>query len=325
MFIKILVLSLATSSFLSVLIQPVLGMEYPTRPIEIVCGYTAGSAIDITSRVVADLAKKYISQPVVVANKPGAGGSLAALEVVNSRPYGYKLFTNSTLYFAVTSKTQKLMFDPNLLVPIAGFMEYRDGIVVKGDSPWKTLDDLIAYGKKNPGKIRWSHIGRGTKPYLSAYLIFRKAGIETIDIPHKGAPEAISAVLGGHAEMVSAPFGPSLEHIKAGRLRALINYSDRRYSTLPQVPSSNELGYQEIGKLIPIGSLFTHKDTPEEIKKILIDCFKKVGEDPEYKKGFEKIGEEFRAEGPEFIKEIIKSAEEVSVPLLKEMGLYVER
>ncbi len=319
------VLALAMISFFGVWIQPALAVDYPARPIEIVIGYTAGSAIDLTARVVADVAKKYVPQPVVVVNKPGAGGSLAALEAVNSRPYGYKLFANSTLYFAVTSKTQKLMFDPSLLVPIAGFMEYRDGIVVKGDSPWKTLDDLIAYGKKNPKKIRWSHIGRGTKPYLAAHLIFRKAGVETIDIPHKGAPEAIAAVLGGHAEAVSAPFGPSLEHIKAGRLRALVNFSDRRYSTLPQVPSSIELGYQELGKLIPIGSLFAHKDTPEEIKKILIDCFRKVGEDPEYKKGFEKIGEEFRAEGPEFVKEAIKNAEEVSVPLLKEFGLYVEK
>ncbi len=323
MFRRISILIFAMVALFGVWIQPVFAVDYPTRPIEIVVGYTAGSAIDITARVVAELAKKYLPQPVVVVNKPGAGGSLAALEVVNSRSYGYKLFSNSTLYFAVTSKTQKLMFDPNLLVPVAGFMEYTDGIVVKGDSPWKTLDDLIAYGKKN--KIRWSHIGRGTKPYLAGHLIFKKAGIESIDIPQKGTPEAISAVLGGHVDFVSAPFGPSLEHIKAGRLRALVNYSDRRYHTLPQVPSSVELGYQELGKLIPIGSLYVHKDTPEDIKKVLIGCFRKVGEDPDYKKGFERIGEEFRSEGPEFIKEAIKNAEEVSVPLLKEFGLYVER
>jgi tripartite-type tricarboxylate transporter receptor subunit TctC len=325
MFPKPLALTLGAALFLSVFIQPGSAADFPTRPIEIVIGYTAGSAIDLTTRVVADVAKKHIAQPVIVVNKPGAGGSLAALEVFNSRPYGYKLFANSTLYFALTNKTQKLMYDPDLLVPIAGFMEYKDGIVVKGDSSWKTLDDLIAYGKKNPGKIRWTHIGRGTKPYLSVNLIFRKAGIEAIDIPQKGAPEAVTAVLGGHADLVSAPFGPSLGHMKAGRLRALVNFSDRRYESLPQVPSSIELGFQEPGKLIPIASLFMHKDTPEEIKKILIDSFRKVVNDPDCKKGMEKIEEDFRAEGPEGLKKIIKDAEEVSVPLLKELGLYVER
>ncbi len=325
MFPKPVAFTLAAVLILSVLAQPGLAADFPTRPIEIVVGYTAGSAIDLTARVFADSAKKYMAQPLVVVNKPGAGGGLAALEVFNSRPYGYKLFASSTLYFALTNKTQKLMYDPDLLVPIVGFMEYTDGIVVKGDSPWKTLDDLIAYGKKNPGKIRWTHIGRGTKPYLSVNLIFRKAGIEAIDIPQKGTPEAITAVLGGHADLVSAPFGPSLGHMKAGRLKALVNFSDRRYNTLPQVPSSIELGFQEPGKLIPIGSLFTHKDTPEEIKKILIDSFKKVVEDPECRKGMDKIGEEFRAEGPEGLRKIIKDAEEVSVPLLKELGLYVER
>jgi tripartite-type tricarboxylate transporter receptor subunit TctC len=113
--------------------------------------------------------------------------------------------------------------------------------------------------------------------------------------------------------------------MKAGRMRALVNYSDRRYQSLPEVPSSVEVGFQEVGKLIPVASLYMHKETPEEIKKILIDSFKKVVEDPECRKGMEKIGEDFRAEGPEGLKKIMKDAEEVSVPLLKELGLYVER
>jgi tripartite-type tricarboxylate transporter receptor subunit TctC len=325
MFPRTLALTLGAVLFLSVLIQPVLGAEYPTRTIEIFCGFTPGGSIDLAARVVGEVAKKYIGQPMVIVNKPGAGGSLAALEVVNAKPDGYKLFTNSTLYFAVTSKTQKTMFDPSVLVPLAGYMEYTDGIVVRGDSPWKTLPELIDYGKKNPRKIRWGHVGRGTKPYLCGILIFRKGGVEAIDIPYKGSADTITAILGGHVDVAFAPFLPSLEHFKTGKLRPLMNFSDNRYTTLPQIPSAVELGYQELGKMIPIASVFAHKDTPEEIKKILIDCFKKVGQDPEYRKGLEQIGEQCRPEGPEFVKEIIKSAEQVSVPLLKEFGLYVER
>jgi tripartite-type tricarboxylate transporter receptor subunit TctC len=324
MFGKILFLILAVSSFLGAFIQPVLAANYPTRTIEVYCGFSPGGSIDLAARVVGDVAKKYIKQPMVVLNKPGAGGSLAALEVAKSPADGYKLFTNSTMYFAVTSKTQKLMFDPSLLVPIAGFMEYTDGIVVKGDSPWKTLPEFIDYAKKNPGKIRWAHVGRGTKPFLAGHLIFRKAGIEAIDIPQKGSADAILAILGGHVDVAFSPFLPALEHLKSGKLRFLMNFSDRRYTTLPQVPSAVELGYEELGKMIPIASMFAHKDTPGEIKKILSDCFKKVFEDPEYKKGLDQIGEQPRPEGADFLAANIKSAEQVSVPLLKEFGLYEE-
>jgi tripartite-type tricarboxylate transporter receptor subunit TctC len=325
MFGKILVLFLAVGSFLGVFIQPVLAADYPTRTIEIMCGFTPGGSIDLAARVVGEVAKKYIGQPMVVVNKPGAGGSLAATDVVNAKPDGYKLFTNSTLYFAVTSKTQKTMFDTNLLVPLAGYMEYTDGIVVRGDSPYKTMKELVEYGKKNPGQIRWGHVGRGTKPYLCGILIFRKSGVEAIDIPYKGSADTITAILGGHVDVAFSPFLPALEHFKTGKLRALMNFSDQRYATLPQIPSAVEAGYPEIGKMIPIASIFAHKDTPEEIKKTLIDCFKKVFQDPEYKTGLAQIGEQPRPEGAEVLRQMIKSAEEVSVPLLKEFGLYVER
>jgi len=322
MFGKIVIVFLAMGSFSGAFIQPVLAADYPTRPIEICIGFSPGGSIDLAARVVAEMARKYIRQPMVILNKPGAGGSLAALEVAKSPANGYKLFTNSTMYFAVTSKTQKLMFDPSLLVPIAGFMEYTDGIIVRGDSPWKTLPELIDYAKKNPGKIRWAHVGRGTKPFLAGQLIFRKAGVEAIDIPQKGSADAILAILGGHVDVAFSPFLPALEHLKSGKLRFLMNFSDRRYTTLPQVPSAVELGYEDLGKMIPIASMFAHKDTPEEIKRILGDCFKKVFEDPGYKKGLDQIGEQPRPEGAEFLKANIKSAEQVSVPLLKEFGLY---
>ena len=107
----------------------------PPQPIEIYCPYLPGSSMDMTARLIGTIASKYLSQPMVVVNKAGASGSLCAAEVIRSKPDGYKLAILANLFFATTVKTQKITFDPNDLIPIANFMEYKLGIAVKGDSP----------------------------------------------------------------------------------------------------------------------------------------------------------------------------------------------
>ncbi len=297
--------------------------SYPTKTIEIMCPYTPGSSMDIMSRLIAEIAPKYLKQSVVVINKPGAAGSIAAADVISSPPDGYKLVTLTNFFFATTIKTQRVPFKQNDLVPIANFMEYKLGMIVKGDSPFKTFNELLEYGRKNPGKLRWAHTGRGITLHLNGLLIFRKAGVEAIDVPYKGSPEKLAALLGGHVDASTMVYGAVKDHVKAGKVRYLIFFSDRRYSDPSDVPSAVELGFPEAAKLITFVGLYAHKNTPEDIKKILINAFRNVYEDPEFKKGIEKIGEEPRFGGPEFLMEAIKRGEEVGVPIIKELGLYV--
>ena len=323
---KVLILILVTVSVGSIFFQPALGRDFPTKPIELVCPYAPGSSMDIVSRIVADLAPKYIGQPIVVVNKPGAGGSIAAADVISSKPDGYKLVMLTNFFFATTVKTQKIPFDPNDLTPIVNLYEYKLGLIVKGDSPWKTLSDLLDYAKKNPGKLRCAHGGRGITLHLNALLIFKKAGVDVIEVFYKGAsPEQISALLGGHVDAASMAFGAVKDHIKAGTIRYLVVFSDRRFSDLPTVPSAVELGFPEAAKLATFNGLYAHKNTPEDVKKTLFDAFKKIYEDQEFKKGVERMGDEPRFGGPEFIKEAIKKGEESGVPLIKELGLYLEK
>jgi tripartite-type tricarboxylate transporter receptor subunit TctC len=305
------------------LIQPALGKDYPAGPIEIVCPYTAGGPTDIIARLIGDTASKYLGQPVVVVNKPGAGGALAALDVIKSKPDGYKIANLTNMFFATTVKTQKIPFDPTYLVPIANFMEYRLGLIVRNEAPWTTLNDLLSYGKNNPGKLRWSHTGRGTIMHMQGLLVFRKAGIEAIDVPYPGNPESVIALLGGHVDATVMSYGTVQDQVKAGKIRYLTFFSTRRYSEQPNVPTSVELGFTEPAKLTAAVGLYVHKDTPEPIKKILIDAFKKTYENPEFRKGLANFGEEPRYGGPEFITDAIKKGEEVGVPIIKELGLYV--
>lgn len=308
----------------SMLIQPALGKEYPTRPIEIVVPYPPGNIMYNMSRAVADTAPKYLGQPLVVVSKPGAGGSIAAADAISSKPDGYKLVTLTSTFFSINTKTQKVPFDPNDLAPLVNFMQFKEGFCVRADSPWKTFNDLLDYGRKNPGKLRWAHTGRGVAPHIALLLIFRKAGVETIDVPYpQGTSEKLPALLGGHVDAASMPYGTIKDHVRAGKIRFLIFFTDRRFSDPSDVPTAVELGFPEVAKLAIYAPYFVHKDTPEEIKKTLISALTKTNEDPEFKKELEKVGEEPRFGGPEFIRESIKKAEEIAVPILKEFGLYV--
>jgi tripartite-type tricarboxylate transporter receptor subunit TctC len=309
--------------FIVISVQTASAQKYPTKPIEILIPYTPGATMDFLARMVGDLAPKYLGQPIVPVNKVGAGGSVAAAEVISSRPDGYKLMVTTNFFFAMTTKTQKIPFDPYHLAPLTNFLEYRNGLMVRGDSPWKTLKDLLDFARKNPGKLRWSHTGRGISQHMYGLLLFRKAGVETVDIPYPGNPEMLSALLGGHLEASFMVYGGARDHVKTGRVRYLVTVSDHRYDVMPEVPSAAELGFPEVAKLPTYVGFYIHKDTPEEIKNTLIEAFRKINDDPEFRKRFDALGEDPKFAGPAFMKEAIKEGEQLAVPILKEFGLYV--
>ena len=229
----------------------------------------------------------------------------------------------TNFFFASTTRTQKLPFDPYILVPIANFLEYRNGMLVKGDSPWKTLNDLLDFAKKNPGQLRWGHSGRGTSQHMYGLLLFRKAKVETIDIPYKGSPGMISAVLGGHIEAAFVTYGATTDQVRSGALRYLITVGEKRYSNSPNVPCAPELGYPDLAKLPTYVGLYIHKETPEPIKKILLDAMTKTYQDADFQKRLETLGEEPKFAGPDSMRETIKNSEAIAEPMLKEFGLYV--
>jgi tripartite-type tricarboxylate transporter receptor subunit TctC len=297
--------------------------DFPTRPVELIIPYTPGSTMDLLARLIANTAPKYLGQPVIAVNKPGAGGSMAAAEVIGSKPDGHKLMVTTNFFFSMTTKTQKVPFNPNDLVPVANFLEYRNGLIVKGDSPWKTLNDLLDYARKNPSKLTWSHTGRGISQHMYGLLLFRKAKVETIDIPYKGSSEMLAALLGGNTNASFMVYGAVADHVRSGAVRYLVTVGERRYSNLPDVPCAPELGFPEIAKLPTYVGLYVHKDAPAETKKILLDVMTKTYQDPEFKKGLEALGEEPKFGGPDFMMEAIRNSESTAVPILKEFGLYV--
>lgn len=303
--------------------QPTQAQAYPTKPIEVVVPWGAGVSIDIVARIIADLSTKYLSQPMVVINKPGATGTMGAADVIASKPDGYKLYTNGHSYFANTINIQKLPFDPFDLVPLAGFVELRQCMVVRGDSDFNIFSDLLAYAKKNPGQLKWGHGGRGITYHITPLLMFRREGASTIDIPYKGGgSESNPALLGGHVDALSGIYLTMLGLIKSGRFRVLMWYSDHRFKDFPDVPHIAEMGYQDLA-LPAFQAFFIHKNTPEHIKKILMGAFKKIYDDPAFKTAIAKIDVDPMWVNSEEVNVWIKKSEVIAIPILKELGLYV--
>jgi tripartite-type tricarboxylate transporter receptor subunit TctC len=310
---------LVASTFLA---QSARAADFPTKPIEVIVPFTPGGTNDLLTRLVAQIAPKYLGQSLVVINKPGAGGSLGAAEAISSKPDGYKLVSLPSAFFSTTIYTQKIPFNPDDLVPIASFMEYKEGLGVKGDGPFKTFKDFLDYGRNNPSKLRWGNLSRGSVQYISTSIIFKKVGIKSIEVPYPGTSEMITALLGGHLDAAGITYGGSKDHVQKGTIRFIVSYSNRRFTDPPNVPSAAELGFPEASRIRTLISTYAHKNVPDEVKATLFNAFKKTFEDPEFKKAFEAFGEAPMFLDGASVREIVKQGAEVTVPLLKEWGLY---
>jgi len=252
---------------------------FPSKPIRLVIAFPAGGPTDITMRQLADNAGKILGQPIVVENKPGAGGTLPAQQLQSSPADGYTVAQIPLGVFRLPYTT-KINWDPvkdiNYVINVTG---YAFGIVVPADSPIKNWNDFVSYAKANPGKLSYGSTGTLTSPHLTTELIAQKVGIQLNHIPYKGSAELAAAISGGHimAMADSTGFAPL---VQAGKVRVLNTWGEKRLDKFPDAPTLKELGL-DIVQNSPFG-IGAPRDTPPEVTKKLHDAFKKAMEDPSY-------------------------------------------
>jgi tripartite-type tricarboxylate transporter receptor subunit TctC len=264
---------------------PVLGSQasaqgsFPEKPIKLVIAFPAGGPTDITMRSLADNASKVLGQPVIVENKPGAGGTLPAQQLQSAAADGYTLAQIPLGVFRL-GYTTKINWDPikdiSYVINVTG---YAFGIVVPADSPLKNWADFVAYAKANPGRLTYGSTGTLTSPHLTTELIAQKAGIELQHIPYKGSADLMLAVISGQlmAAVDSTGFATQVE---AGKLRVLNTWGEKRLDKFPNAPTLKELGY-DIVQNSPFG-IGAPRGTPPEVVRRLHDAFKKAMEEPSY-------------------------------------------
>ena len=252
---------------------------FPVRPIKLVIAFPAGGPTDITMRQLADNASKILGQPVIIDNKPGAGGTLPAQALQTAQPDGYTLAQMPLGVFRLPYTT-KINWDPvkdiNYVINVTG---YAFGIVVPADSPFKTWADFVAYAKANPGKLTYGSTGTFTSPHLTTELIAQKAGIQLQHVPYKGSADLMLATVSGQlmAAADSTGFAPQVE---AGKVPVLNTWGDKRLAKFPDAPTLKELGYDTVQNS-PFG-IGAPKGTPPEVVQKVHDAFKKAMEEPSY-------------------------------------------
>ena len=253
--------------------------DFPNRPIKLVIAFPAGGPTDITMRSLADNASKVLKQPVIIENKPGAGGTLPAQQLQTTAPDGYTLAQIPLGVFRLPYTT-KINWDPvkdiSYVLNVTG---YAFGIVVPTDSPLKSWTHFVGWAKANPGRLTYGSTGTLTSPHLTTELIAQQLGIQLQHIPYKGSADLSQAIVGGHimAAADSTGFAPLVE---AGKLRVLNTWGEKRLEKFPDAPTLKELGLN-IVQNSPFG-IGAPRGTPPAIVKRLHDAFKTAMENPSY-------------------------------------------
>ena len=223
---------------------PALAQQYPARPIRVLIPFTAGSAADIIARAMEPQLRERLGQSLVIDNRGGAGGNIAAELTAKGAPDGYTVMMGTVGTHAINhSLYAKPSFDPiRDFTPIALVGESPNALVINPRVPANSIRELIALGKARPGQLNYGSSGSGTTVHLSAELFSTMAGIKMVHVPFKGATEALTALLGGQLDLMFASLSSSIPLIKAGRLKAFAVTGERRSPSLPELPTVAESG-----------------------------------------------------------------------------------
>jgi len=269
-----------------------LAQAYPSRPIKFLVPFSPGSGTDIIARTVGEAMSKNIQQPVVVENKPGAGGTIAAAQVARAEPDGYTVLIHSSGHALNPAIYPNLPYDTlRDLIGVTPLAAMPNVLVVSPARGWKSVADLVAAAKAKPGQLNYASAGIGSATHMNAEKFRLQAGLEAQHVPFKGTPEALSDVIGGRNDWFFAPLSAALPLIREGKLQALAVSTPTRASVLPAVPTTVEAGVPGSDYIFWV-AMIVSSATPPPVVQRLHDEALKVLADPDVKERLAKLGAE---------------------------------
>jgi tripartite-type tricarboxylate transporter receptor subunit TctC len=280
---------------------------YPSRPIHLIVGFTAGAASDVFGRIFAKGAGPFLGQEIVVENKPGAGSSIAAQYVAHSANDGYTLFVP-----ALSTLTNELVnpaprFDMSRdFAPVALLGVLAIVLVVSPESNVHSVAELIALAKSKPGQVLYASVGAGSLPHLCAELLAQRAGVKLMHVPYPGSPQAITDVMAGRIAMFFAPASGVVGQIGSGKLIALATAANKRPSALPNVPTMAEAGMPDFDTSLWLG-LVAPAGTPRPVIEKLAGAAHKAMRLPEALEALHNQGGDPLDAGPDEFASFIRS------------------
>ena len=263
--------------------------QYPDRPVTLLSGYPAGGMVDIVARHLAEGIKGRFPKGVVVLNRSGAGGAVAAAEVAVGKPDGYAIVLTPLSTLVIQPQILDLRYKtPDDYEPIINVVSYYPLLVVKPDAPWRDARAFIEAAKRNPGQLRVGSPGEGTSSHLNLEALMHAAGVKLTHIPYRGWGESSPALLGGHIEAVVAQPGEAKPMVEGKKMRALVVFQQSRHPAFPDAPTAKELGWDVANGVWFL--LMAPKGTPANVVKYIHDAVKPAIEDPAFAKAMELRG-----------------------------------
>ena len=293
---------------------------YPNRPVELIVPAGAGGGTDVLARAFAEAAKKHLSQPFTVNNRPGASGMIGHGEMINAKPDGYKLaVVFAEIVIVPHLGLTKLSYED--FTPIAQLNADPAAITVRSDSPWKTLEEFLAASRAKPGELKMGNSGPGSIWHLAHAALEDKVGVKYNPIPFSGAAPAVLSLMGGHVDAVAVSPGEVAAHVQAGKLRTLAVMADKRLKGFDSVPTLKERGID-----LSIGTwrgLAAPKGTPADVLAVLSDVARKWADEPVLKEALDRLSMGWAYADAETFRANMKRDNEVFKVLVPKLNIKV--
>ena len=302
----------------------VLAETYPSKPVRLIVTYPPAGSSDLMGRILGQKLAELWGQPVIVENKPGAAGSIGMDYAAHQPPDGYSFLIGNLGPVTVNPLLSKVPYDVERdFVPVSLIATGPNVLVVNPKTPVKTLGELIAYARANPGKLNFGSGGPGSVAHLSGEMLKSLAHVDIVHVPYKGGILSVNDLIAGHVQMVFSDALPVMQHIRAGTLRALAITSPERSPLVPDVPTCVESGVPGLvavnwwGVLLPAG-------TPKAIADKFYADLVKVMHDPDVKEKFAQLGVEAVSGTPEQFAAYMRSETVKYAKLVKEANIHAE-
>jgi tripartite-type tricarboxylate transporter receptor subunit TctC len=298
--------------------------SYPNKPIRMIVNFPPGGTVDVLARIISGkLAEKW-GQPVVVENRPGAGGNIGAQVVFSAEPDGYTLLTTPPGPLAINQNLYKeLRFDPAKFTPVILLASIPNVITARADFPANSVKELIAYAKARPGKVTYASQGNGSPSHLTANMFMQLTGTKMTHVPYKGTSPALVDLIGAQVDCFFDNISSSAQYHRDGKLRILAVADDKRSAVLPQVPTFAEAGLKGMNSV----TFFTMVAPPGTSQETIAFMYKAVSEalaDPELKQKFAGQGAEARGWSPQQTGQFITAESEKLNKVIRTAGVTVE-
>ena len=295
--------------------------DYPTKTIRLIVPLTTGAGADIAARIIAQRMSEHWKQPVIVDNRPGAGGQIGTSAVVKAEPDGHTLLVQSSSHSANPAIYRNLPYDPlKDLVDVAILGKTPYVMVSAGNGPYKSLKALIEAAKAKPGELAFSSAGLGTSTHLAAEYLIGMAGVRMIHVPFKGSPEALQDVLGGRSAFYMAPVNVALGLLKDGKLQPLGVSTRTRAELLPQVPTLAEQGLPDYEVTLWFG-LWAPSGTPPAVVQKLNVSINAIVQEPPMREQFARLGMQPAPMKPEEFARFVRAEIDVYKRIVKQAGI----